>query len=378
LRSLGLYSKFSALYTPAVRNTSKLYSIVSADGDATVTRGSVKNINTATGTLEEIASDVTPSSFGTGGWGALVEGQRTNLLLRSEEFDDAYWTKSPSVTVTGNTQIINNLVFYEIDFTSSNSGNIQRQLTLPESSHTLSFYIFKGTRNKIRLNYGNPGLPPFLDVVLTDTPTRYTLSFQGTGTSLSVSLQGEGGDNAGTIWVSGAQLEAGSFASSYMKTEGATFTRSADVITKTGASDLIGQTQGTLYVEFDYRQNSAERRILSVTDGTSTNRLIVWTLNNILYFTANTGESTILKSPITTGINAVAINYNISGGNTALQASVNGGAIISATQVASPINLARIDIGNREDNSLQFNDRILLAGISKTALTQAEAIALTT
>jgi hypothetical protein len=49
--------------------------------------------------------------------------------------------------------------------------------------------------------------------------------------------------------VFGAQLEAGSYATSYIPTYGSAVTRNADAALKTGISSLIGQTEGTMYVD---------------------------------------------------------------------------------------------------------------------------------
>jgi hypothetical protein len=174
------------------------------------------------------------------------------------------------------------------------------------------------------------------------------------------------------------QAELGSVATSPIVTTAGTASRIMDVTSQTSASSLIGQTQGTIFAEFDYIQNTAERRIVSITDGTATNRLIIWPLNNILYFTANTGTSTVLLNPIPTGISKVAVNYNISGGNTVIRASVNGGAIVTATQVATPVNLSRIDLGNRQDSTMSFNGRLRAFALFPTILADATLQALTT
>lgn len=44
----------------------------------------------------------------------------------------------------------------------------------------------------------------------------------------------------------------GNYATSYIKTTSASVTRNADVISKTGISSLIGQTEGTCFVDFNY------------------------------------------------------------------------------------------------------------------------------
>ncbi len=68
------------------------------------------------------------------------------------------------------------------------------------------------------------------------------LSYTGTGTK--------------GIYVVGAQLETGSVATSYIPTTTGTGSRSADVISVSGAvSGSIGQTEGTIYAEVDIRNS---------------------------------------------------------------------------------------------------------------------------
>jgi hypothetical protein len=425
LRSLGLYSKFSALYTPAVRNTSKLYSIISADGDATVTRGSVKNINSATGTLEEIASDVTPSSFGTGGWGALVEGARTNFALQSQNFGTT-WTN------TGTTESLDSAIAPDgtttadkLEEDTSTGGHVITQNGIAgatgDGAYTFSCFVKAVERTFVRLEQtgnasGNSGSRAVFNLTtgvvssttnigspagtgvarITAFPNgwyrcEFTVTPATTGNTtrnVSISL----GTDATTfsytgvlgsgvlLW--GAQLEAGSFASSYMKTEGATFTRSADVITKTGASDLIGQTEGTLFAVVDtgIKPLGASKRILALDNSSnvSTNRIqLIKSGSNdsiILIHTISGTDVTKATATNQSGMFKICATYT----PTEIKLFVNGVQISTTGTVTGTPALNQIGIGCASDGSLHFFDRILLAGISKTALTQAEAIALTT
>jgi hypothetical protein len=54
------------------------------------------------------------------------------------------------------------------------------------------------------------------------------------------------------IYLWGAQVEAGSYPTSYIPTLGSSVTRLADVASKTGISSLIGQSEGVLFVDFVY------------------------------------------------------------------------------------------------------------------------------
>jgi hypothetical protein len=409
LRSLGLYSKFSALYTPAVRNTSKLYSIISADGDATVTRGSVKNINSATGTLEEIASDVTPSSFGTGGWGALVEGARTNLLQRTEEFDNG-WTGenliitanvivAPDGTMTADKIIANTA--------TGNHYRIQTPTTANATVHTISVYAKAGEYNFMRIEQGNNSnggyfnlsngtvvgattySPRITDagngwyrcsVTVTSVATNVGCVFAPSPNGTTINYTGDGTSG---IFIWGAQLEVGSFASSYIKNvnTSAGVPRSADVITKTGASDLIGQTEGTLFAVVDTSVKPAppSKRILTLDNSSNvaTNRIqLIKTTTDEIEFIHTISSTNVIRRTVAnqSGIFKICGTYT----PTEIKLFVNGVQISTTGIVTGTPVLNQIGIGCVSDGTNQFDDRILLAGISKTALTQAEAIALTT
>ena len=47
----------------------------------------------------------------------------------------------------------------------------------------------------------------------------------------------------------GAQVEEGSYATSYIPTSGSTVTRNQDIFTRDGIGSLINSTEGVLFVE---------------------------------------------------------------------------------------------------------------------------------
>jgi hypothetical protein len=70
------------------------------------------------------------------------------------------------------------------------------------------------------------------------------------------------------IW--GAQTELGSYSTSYIPTTSASVTRNADVISKTGISSLIGQTEGTLFADVYFDSNIGGNKMISgLTEGAS-------------------------------------------------------------------------------------------------------------
>jgi hypothetical protein len=82
------------------------------------------------------------------------------------------------------------------------------------------------------------------------------------------------GNGTSGLYVWGAQLEVGSYATSYIPTTSASVTRNADVISKTGISSLIGQTEGVFFLDFYF-------------DGVSSNFVLMQTFQNASQFNVN-------------------------------------------------------------------------------------------
>jgi hypothetical protein len=76
------------------------------------------------------------------------------------------------------------------------------------------------------------------------------------------------GDGTSGIYIYGAQLEEGSYSTSYIPTYGTSQTRSKDSCIKTGISSLIGQTEGTLFAEFEIPVNTQNGDIIAIRNGT--------------------------------------------------------------------------------------------------------------
>ena len=95
-----------------------------------------------------------------------------------------------------------------------------------------------------------------------------------TGSSRIPSFSGVTGD---VLYGWGAQVETGSVATTYIPTTTGAGSRAADVISASGAlvSGLIGQMEGTVYAEVDLRNWIASGRILTCSNGTSNERIII-------------------------------------------------------------------------------------------------------
>jgi len=88
------------------------------------------------------------------------------------------------------------------------------------------------------------------------------------------------GDGTSGVYIWGCQAEEGSYATSYIPTTSASVTRNADVISKTGISSLIGQTEGVVFMDFVYTANDTAGLIPILLSNTSANQLYLWVQTN--------------------------------------------------------------------------------------------------
>jgi hypothetical protein len=313
LISLGLINSASLVNSCNAGKPDALYNFVPSPIQAldrfVVTRASTKNILGSAGLYVSVANDTPAFEFNTDGSyrGLLVEPGATNIALRSQEMGNAVWTTNGlNFIVTSNaTTAPDGTTTADAVLADTTSGvhNIQQRL-LPVVNGTYVWSVFL-KRNGYR--YVNVNLQVFLasSVTLdfdtgiatggTNTVVQalpdgwYRLSASGVNsdgagnTRLQISLRDDNndssfiGDDTKGVFAWQAQLETGSVATSPIVTAGSTVARSADAITLSSASSLIGQTANTLYIEGEIqtRTGANDACIFALTDGTSDEAIVV-------------------------------------------------------------------------------------------------------
>ena len=381
-----------------------LYSQLPESGavDFGVTRATTAYRTNASGILESVASGVPRLDYPAAGGcpSLLVEPAATNLLLRSEEFDNASWTKvsggtgsvpvvtantvtAPDGTLTADTIFLN----AGSGTTINDTSRVVYNISLTVTEHTFSVYL-KGAVGGEQIQLVSPS-GGFFRVVLTTEWHRYSITATGAATvagRAGVSIRRgltEPIDASATFYAWGAQLETGSVATSYIPTTAATATRNADVISKTGVSGFIGQTEGTLYIDLDYNQppNDSGGRLLNVYETNDTTNSILSFISNVNQFQLTTfsggAPAVVIAASAATivpfGQNKFAIAYN--GVNYTVYR--NGLLFGSGTGLA-PASLTAILLGSSLFNPRSINNRIRAAAIYTTRLSNAELAALTT
>jgi hypothetical protein len=347
--------------------------------------------------------------------GLLVEEQRTNLLLRSEEFDNASWTKT-NISVTANTIVAPDgaLTGDKIVENTSAVEHFVSQSLLFAASTTYTFSVFakKAERGFLWIRLGGvpfgSGKYAFFNLsagtigtvisgltasitncgndwykcVVTATSSSAATAGTAFGVSSADNTLSYTGDGYSGIFLWGAQVEAGAFATSYIPTTSASVTRSADAASMTGAnfSSWFNQSEGTVYSEFASAAalSGLFPRILSISDGTVAN-ILEWSLNAATGTLFRSRVNSTFVATLDVGASTANSFAKIASGYQAnnFGASRNGGAAVTATSGALPV-VSRLVIGASGDSTSQLNGSIKKISYYPAKLTSAQLQAITT
>jgi hypothetical protein len=235
---------------------------------------------------------------------------------------------------------------------------------------------------------------------VTTTAASWTLQFRGTG-SITLSggatgtLTGTGVNNVvsltvtataavTTLTVTGSctnvQFEAGAFASSYIPTTGTAATRAADRLYYTGLGSLLAPPFTEVISVDLYQAAGTLRRPLSLSDGTTANRLLIdQAVANSFGQTEVSGgvtQPTVPASPTFTGRVQAKVGVRLQ----ATQATqvTNGGTVRNSAANTAPIGMNQIEIGQGQAGGGAYaNGYIKSVAIYPYAMTDAQLQAAT-
>lgn len=359
---------------------------VSIDDFLITTRSNadINGYTKANGTVELF--DVNTARYGTNG--LRTDVSRTNLLLWSQEFDDAAWTQlavtiddnngdggvtAPDGTVTADKIIEDN---------TTNFHSVSQTVTIADATYyTYSIYVRNGTRRffviQLGNNFvGNPFLTMDLDENYVETNdvdaysvehlannwVRVSITALSNGTTGTVrfTLNNEtnggnsyAGDSSSSFHIWGAQLEAGLFPTEYLPTEAAAKTRGFE---RVRVSDLSFQNpiHGTFFSEFvlPYPVPAGSgQNLFGITDGLDG---FFWVDSNqkINYYDNVQGAFQPTNTVTHGAIQRAAAGY-YEGGR---QLALNGTTGVRSTGNTAPGQFGMIAIGSPSDgNSRQLN-----------------------
>ena len=410
----GGWYRCSLVYSDT--NTQMRFFLSDADGSASVTNGNsiyIQNaqleqglvardyIETTTTAVEGGITDNVPRLDYTDSScpALLLEPQRTNLLPNSEYIGSSDWDKNgfgtgvaPILTFGEESpEGLNNA--YEITFntgagtSSGNQSNISEGIGgQAAGDYTLSFWakVSSGTDKIIARGAGGY---LYTTCNLTTEWQRFeiTENLATAGTlyadiGLRRGLANEPLNSSVTCQIYGIQMEAGSYATSYIPTYGSSVTRVVEATEKTGISDLIGQTEGTLFVEFEYNSTKDHYWPIVTLMGSSTAELIEIyggpNSNSMALVMIDNGSNQFsVNTPLSFGAHKVAIAY--AENNTA--AYVDGVLLGSVDTSCTIPALTQMAIGKFSyTSSYAYGDSIKQTLLFKTRLSNEELADLTT
>jgi hypothetical protein len=232
----------------------------------------------------------------------LLEKQSTNIALYSEDFSNSAWIKDSAV-ITSNTNISPDGTQNADTLTISPVQYLRQNLFLPTSTtYTLSVYVkvASGTKQFVMGTYSGTG-NDFGSSTMTATTTWQRFSFTFTtvvSDFTNIYPLTVDGLSGGDFYLWGAQCEASSYVTSYIPTTSASATRVADSCFKTGISSLIGQSEGTVFLDFIPQGGNITQEVFGVTvAGGGAEYIAMYAeTNGNLYFITNIITSKLISS----------------------------------------------------------------------------------
>ena len=369
----------------------KFYSVLPSDGvgDFDFTRASTGTRIAPTGLIEEVASGDSRLNYDLLNGKVvncphyLLEPARTNVVQYSKDFTQL--SSQSNVTISLNQIISPEGSLNASSFIDNSASGVHRAFTVYSSSiasgQLVSHSIFakakehkwfqlstggntndqwanfdlengiignsSSSANPIIENYGNG----WYRCILFATTSANNASLAGLvtltnnldATSRSPSYSGS---NKG-VYVFGLQIEQGSYATSYIPTNGTAITRAAETANGSGDAATFNDSEGVLMAEISALADDLTFRLISLSDGTSNNRIYLGFNNttNTIYLVSEVGGLTqVLITYAVTNITdfmKLAVKYKVND----YSLYFNGFEVATDTLGTVPIGL----------NSLQFN-----------------------
>lgn len=316
LYSVGFFDDATFILTADGYKTSKIYAIkpTSGAGDLAFSRGSaaVRKFST----VETLSSNVPRLDYSYDCPALLLEASKENLLHRSEEFDHADWIKT-NATISANATTApdgTSTADKIVEATGTAAHGVRQNLTKAASAlrYVLQYYIKPAGRDWARITASDGGsnavvgwfnlstgvkgsaetlgtnfimhsydmLPAgngwYLCYISFTTNTGTTLaSFCHPATDDLVTTFAGNTSNGVYVWGAKVIQSQGALPDSYIHTPTVAATRSSDAVTTlTSVSSLIGQTEGTIYLDLKSWADGTQKSF-SISDGTTDNRVSV-------------------------------------------------------------------------------------------------------
>ena len=365
------------------------------------TRNSIATRVNKEGLIEVVGNDIPRIDYTDSTEGALLlENSSTNLITYSEDFSNSTWAKLDT-TITSN-EILSPIGLIDVSKLTDNNNNARHGLLIPfiwasGIQSVCSVYAKKGTSSKLVIGSTSNAQGSFFDLetetivntgsfvgsmvsvgngwyrcsTVFTAPSNYNLIIGMYSVAGNLYYTGVGSD----IYIFGAQLEVGSYATSYIPTNGSTVQRAAETCNGSGNSEVFNDSQGVLFANIAALSDDGTFRNISINNDTTAQAIRIY-YRNIDYkltvlIASSSSASVTLDVPKSTQFLKIAIKYILNN----VEIYVNGFLVNTISSVAMPIGLNQLDFDI--DNQLRFYGKTKEIGYYDTILTDAELETLT-
>jgi hypothetical protein len=337
--------------------------------------------------------------------GLLLEGTRTNILQRSQEFDNAYWTTSSNATIAANDTIAPDGTntadrITEAATTATHrvaaNGNAPFAVTA-STTYTASIYRKKGTRQfawiavasatgqqvtqffdldgvALGTNSTDGSNVTRIDAKIVDVGAGWrrvtltvtfgvgvTTAYFYSGLASADSTNNYAGSTSEYGWLWGAQFEAGAFASSYIPTTSGSVTRAADSLVFTPISGWFNANAGTVLFRGRAAAGSgANQHAWCFDDGTISEEILITRLSSsrLIRGAIDDGGATQVSSDTVGSVSdSTEFRHAMAWAANDFGMSLGGAAVVTDTSLTLP-TVTKLLLGNRSDGARPWDGHI--------------------
>ena len=391
---------------PSAYRVNNVYSVLPVDGsgDMTFSRGSEATRVREDGLIETVDSNIPRLDWLNSNCPSLLlEPQRLNSIIQSQDLSTS-WSVFNGGSILSNEIIAPNGKLEADELITNGTGfSFVKPTTNPTIStgdNTFTIFAKKGTSDELwlRLDYGttiyNRKFNLTTQTISTgfdntaNIPNEESIEDYGNGwyrlritdnadtTSFEprIYVVDATSNNGDSVYLFGAQIEQGSYPTSYIKTEAITVTRLKDECLNGGDSDLFDITEGSFFVDV-LPYNAGLVSTISLSNNSTSQRILIqFQSNGTQVRLFSSGGVSNYQTITFNQRNKILVTFKLN----EYKFYINGVLVSTDTSATVPTSLDRLNFSNSTANSDFFQGEVNDTRVYNIVLTEAEAIKLTT